>query len=346
MTLQHQIADAFATSTPLSICGGASKQFLGNQVAGEPLSTAEHRGVINYQPDELVMTVRSGTPLQEIKDILHAQHQRLAFEPPSFGDTATIGGTFACGLSGPSRPWAGSARDSLLGCTIINGRGEKLHFGGEVIKNVAGYDASRLMVGAFGTLGLIMDVSFRVLPVPTTEITLSFSVDAAQAVTNVVSWSQKPLPITAAAWLDGELLIRLSGAQAAIRAAQLQLGGEDSNQAEFWLQLREQQLDFFQTGKPLWRLSLPMAAAPLNIPGAEQLIEWGGAQRWLLSRERPQTIRQAALTAGGHATCFGNVQGGDIFTPLSKPMLALQQRLKKAFDPKGILNPGRIYTNL
>ena len=345
MTLQQQITEAFASATPLSICGGSSKQFLGNPVAGEPLSTAEHRGVINYQPDELVMTVRSGTPLQEIEEILRAQHQQLAFEPPSFGDTATIGGTFACGLSGPSRPWAGSARDSLLGCTIINGRGEQLHFGGEVIKNVAGYDATRLMVGAFGTLGLILDVSFKVIPVPATEITLSFSMDAAQAVTSVVSWSQQPLPITAAAWLDGELLVRLSGAQAAIRSAQLQLGGEVSEQRDFWLQLREQQPGFFQTGKPLWRLSMPMAAAPLDIPG-EQLIEWGGAQRWLISEEPPQAIRQAATSAGGHATCFRNAQGTEIFTPLSKPMLALQQRLKKSFDPKGILNPGRIYTDL
>ena len=345
MTLQQQITEAFASATPLSICGGSSKQFLGNPVAGEPLSTAEHRGVINYQPDELVMTVRSGTPLQEIEEILRAQHQQLAFEPPSFGDTATIGGTFACGLSGPSRPWAGSARDSLLGCTIINGRGEQLHFGGEVIKNVAGYDATRLMVGAFGTLGLLLDVSFKVIPVPATEITLSFSMDAAQAVTSVVSWSQQPLPITAAAWLDGELLVRLSGAQAAIRSAQLQLGGEVSEQRDFWLQLREQQPGFFQTGKPLWRLSLPMAAAPLDIPG-EQLIEWGGAQRWLISEEPPQAIRQAATSAGGHATCFRNAQGTEIFTPLSKPMLALQQRLKKSFDPKGILNPGRIYTDL
>ena len=343
MTLQQQITEAFASATPLSICGGSSKQFLGNPVAGEPLSTAEHRGVINYQPDELVMTVHSGTPLQEIEETLKAQQQRLAFEPPSFGDTATIGGTFACGLSGPSRPWAGSARDSLLGCTIINGRGEQLHFGGEVIKNVAGYDATRLMVGAFGTLGLILDVSFKVMPVPATEITLSFSAGAEQAVTSVVAWSQKPLPITAAAWLDGELLLRLSGAQAAIRSAQLQLGGEVSKQSEFWLQLREQQLGFFQTGKPLWRLSLPMAAAPLDIPG-EQLIEWGGAQRWLITGAEPEMIRQAATSAGGHATCFRNAQNTGIFTPLSKPMLALQQRLKKAFDPKGILNPGRMYT--
>jgi glycolate oxidase FAD binding subunit len=345
MTLRQQITEAFASATPLSICGGDSKQFLGNPVAGESISTAEHRGVINYQPDELVMTVRSGTPLQEIEEILRAQQQRLAFEPPSFGDTATIGGTFACGLSGPCRPWAGSARDSLLGCTIINGRGEQLHFGGEVIKNVAGYDATRLMAGAFGTLGLLMDVSFKVLPVPATEVTLSFSASAEQAVTSVVSWSQKPLPITAAAWLDGELLLRLSGAQAAIRAAQLQLGGKVSKQTKFWPQLREQQLDFFQPGKPLWRLSLPMAADPLDITG-EQLIEWGGAQRWLISGEEPQVIRQAAQAAGGHATCFRNARSRDIFTPLSKPMLALQQRLKKAFDPKGILNPGRIYTDL
>jgi glycolate oxidase FAD binding subunit len=345
MTLQQQITEAYASATPLSICGGSSKQFLGNPVAGEALSTTEQRGVINYQPDELVMTVRSGTPLLEVEEILAAQHQRLAFEPPSFGKSATIGGTFACGLSGPSRPWAGSARDSLLGCTIINGRGEQLHFGGEVIKNVAGYDATRLMVGAFGTLGLIMDVSFKVLPLPATEITLSFAMDAAQAVASVVAWSQKPLPISAAAWLDGELLVRLSGAQAAIHAAQLQLGGDISKQTDFWEQLREQQLGFFQTEKPLWRLSLPMATAPLDTPG-EQLIEWGGAQRWLLSGEKPHAIRQAALAAGGHATCFRNAQDTEIFTPLSKPMLALQQRLKKAFDPKGILNPGRIYAEL
>lgn len=345
MTLQQQITEAFSRSTPLSICGGGSKQFLGNPVTGEILSAAEHQGVINYQPDELVITARSGTPLQEIREILTAQHQRLAFEPPSFDSKATLGGTIACGLSGPSRPWSGSVRDSLLGSTIINGRGEQLHFGGEVIKNVAGYDASRLMAGAFGTLGLIMDVSIKVLPIAETELTLSFSMNAARAVSQVTTWLQLPLPITATAWLDGELLVRLGGAEAAIRSAQSQLGGEVSKQADFWPQLREQQLDFFQTVKPLWRLSLPMAAAPVDIPGV-QLIEWGGAQRWLVSESQAETVRQIASTAGGHATCFRNPLGAEIFHPLSKPMLALQQRLKKSFDPKGILNPGRIYTEL
>ncbi|MEN8212861.1 MAG: glycolate oxidase subunit GlcE [Pseudomonadota bacterium] len=345
MSLQQQIIEACASMTPLSIRGGDSKSFLGNPVSGQSLSTAEHRGVINYQPAELIMTARSGTPLHEIKEILMNQHQQLAFEPPSYGDKATIGGTFACGLSGPSRPWKGSARDAVLGCTIINGRGEQLHFGGEVIKNVAGYDASRLMVGAFGTLGVIMDISFRVVPVPAAQTTLSFSATASQAVTNVVSWSQQPLPITAAAWHDGELSVRLSGAAAAVRAARLQLGGEVSRSGDFWQQLREQQLAFFQTDKPLWRLSLPMAANQLEIP-AEQLIEWGGAQRWLTTDAQPQAIRQAAAAAGGHATCYRNAQGVERFTPLPKPMLALQQRLKQAFDPKGILNPGRIYPEL
>ncbi|MBU2722463.1 glycolate oxidase subunit GlcE, partial [Acidithiobacillus ferridurans] len=262
---------------------------------------------------------------------------------------ATIGGTLACGFSGPRRPYAGSARDMVLGMRILNGQGEILRFGGQVMKNVAGYDVSRLMVGALGTLGVLLEVSLKVLPRPDSTVTLVWPMDPVTAVQRMNDWAGQPLPLSATAY-DGEhLYIRLSGTGSAVRAAQTRLGGErlpDAEAAAFWVALREQRNDFFQGDAPLWRLAVAPATPPLPL-GDQTLIEWGGGQRWLRGALDATALRQLAAEHGGHATLFrGGNRRGEVFHPLAPPLLAIQQRLKAAFDPRGILNSGRLYATL
>lgn len=346
MELQERIRSAFNSSTHLAVHGGNSKGFLGPQSLGEVVSTLELNGIVNYQPEELFITAKAGTSLAEIEQALAEKGQQFPFEPPSFSDTATLGGAIACGLSGPGRPWKGAARDYVLGSRLINGKGEHLRFGGEVIKNVAGYDVSRLMCGAFGTLGLLTELSIKVIPLPQKQITLSWEHDRDEALARVNELSRLPFPISAAAWYRGVLSMRLSGAEAAIDSACQALGGIQNDSSGFWISLREQTHGFFQSDLPLWRLSLPQATPALDLPG-EELIDWGGAQRWLLSDAPADDIRNIASSAGGHATAFRKpMLSDDAFMPLTPAMLALHQRLKEAFDPKGILNPGRIYREL
>jgi len=342
-TLQQQVHDAAAEQRPLQIVGGGSKAFLGRAAQGEPLSLGEHRGITHYEPVELVLTARAGTPLREIEQALAEQGQMLPFEPPHFGDTATLGGTIAAGLSGPRRPFAGAVRDHVLGCTLLNGRGELLHFGGEVMKNVAGYDVSRLMSGAMGTLGVLLEVSIKVLPRPAEELTLSQPCDFNRAIELMNDWSAKPLPLSAACF-DGETLnVRLSGAATAVNAARAAIGGEVVDDGNgFWHALREHQHPFFESELPLWRLSLPPATPNLSVPG-QWLIDWGGAQRWLLTDAEPEQVWQAAAGAGGHATRFRGGDSSGVYQPLPEPLMALHRNLKRSFDPKGILNPGRLY---
>jgi glycolate oxidase FAD binding subunit len=261
----------------------------------------------------------------------------LGFEPPHFGPAATLGGTLACGLSGPRRPYAGSARDFVLGATIVNGAGEVLEFGGQVMKNVAGYDLSRLMVGAFGTLGVLLEVSLKVLPRPARELTLAFELGAAEALRRMNDWAGRPLPLSAAGHLDGRLYLRLSGSEQGVAAARAKLGGEPVNDGDtFWRALREHELDFFAAWTPLWRLSLPPAAPPLDLSG-RQLIDWGGAQRWLASDAPATTIQAAAAAAGGYATPFRHGPGAlSAFTGLDPTLRALHARLQRAFDPRGV----------
>jgi glycolate oxidase FAD binding subunit len=268
----------------------------------------------------------------------------LAFEPPGFGPRATLGGTIACGLSGPRRPYAGAARDFVLGVKMLNGKGEILRFGGEVMKNVAGYDLSRLLTGSLGTLGVILEVSLKVLPRPVLERTLAFSMDQARAIDTVNRWAGRPLPISATAF-DGErLLVRLSGTESGVESAARDLGGEtpDTGNA-FWNTLNEQTLAFFQRPGPLWRLSVPPTTAPMDLPG-QWFLEWGGAQRWLSSDAPAAMIREATDAVAGHATLFrhGDRQG-EVFHPLPPALLNLHRRLKQSFDPAGIFNPGRLY---
>ena len=345
----ERIRAAAAASTPLALHGSQSKSFLGNAAVGEPFDLRAHAGIVNYVPDELMLTARAGTRLADIDALLAGHGQMLGFEPPRFGADATLGGTLATGLSGPRRASAGAARDFVLGMRILDGRGQALRFGGEVMKNVAGYDVSRLMAGAFGTLGVILDASLKLLPRPRAERTQVFDLDTPLALARLRSWAQRPLPISASAILDGRLYIRLSGAVAAVRAAAAELGGETFDADSFWTDLREHRLAFFADPRPLWRVSVAPAAALADLDVA-RLIEWQGAQRWLKTDAAPAHIRELAAAGGGHATRFrAGAKPTPIdhaFHPLPRALLDLHRRLKERFDPHRLFNRGRLHPDL
>ena len=341
--LCERVRDHAQRKQALRVRGGGTKDFYGEESRGEPLSLREYSGVVAYEPKELVVTVRAGTPLRELEATLAAERQMLAFEPPHFGESATIGGAVACGLSGPRRPYAGAVRDFVLGTRIVNGKGEDLSFGGRVIKNVAGYDVSRLMTGALGTLGVITEISFKVLPRPASEATLAFEMDEAGAIAQANRWAGQPLPLSATAWQEGVLRVRLSGAASAIAAAKTKMGGEEIDAGTYWSDLREQKLPFFTSARALWRLSVPQTADPIATGGA-QLVEWGGGVRWAAGELDPLTIRSTIERLGGHATLFrGGDRSGGVFHPLQPAIMKIHRRLKEAFDPAGILNPDRMY---
>ena len=342
-TLIERIRAAHDSHTRLIIEGGGSKTFYGNPDEGEVLGTRALTGVVDYQPKELVLTARAGTPLAEIEALLAEQNQMLAFEPPHYSGGATLGGSIAAGLSGPRRPYAGAARDFVLGVRMIDGTGQPLRFGGQVIKNVAGYDVSRLMVGALGTLGLVTEVSLKVLPEAAVETTLQFELDEAAAIMKMNQWAGQPLPLSATSWHAGLLTVRLSGAASAVHAAQARLGGETlGDAAAFWQRLRNQATPFFDK-RPLWRLAVKSTTPPMNL-GDAQWIEWGGAVRWLASNLPAAHLREAAKAAGGHATLFrGDAPADGVFAPLAPALLTLHRNLKQRFDPRGIFNHGRLY---
>ncbi len=344
-----RIRSAAAGKKPLRLRGGGTKDFYGQALQGEVLDTRAYAGIVAYEPTELVVTVRCGTPLAELEAALRAQGQYLAFEPPHFGSTATVGGMLAAGLSGPRRQAAGAVRDFVLGVRMLDGRGDDLSFGGQVMKNVAGYDVSRPMAGSLGTLGLILEVSLKVPPLPFAEATLKLELPQDKAIGMLNHWGGKPLPISACAWAEGDLAVRLSGAASAVDAARQMMGGETIEAGEagrLWRGLREQTNSFFASAKPLWRLSLPSVAPPLALHG-EQLIEWGGSLRWLASNADARTIRAAAAQAGGHATLFRAAdKSAGVFTPLAPALAKIHRNLKRAFDPAGIFNPGRMYPDL
>ncbi|MEW6590083.1 MAG: glycolate oxidase subunit GlcE [Pseudomonadota bacterium] len=388
-TLIERIRAAHASGAPLILQGGGSKGFYGNADEGEVLSTRGLAGVVDYQPKELVLTARAGTPLVDIEALLAEHGQMLAFEPPHYGEFplagrttgepdaartmappplpnplpqageganvalrapkpiyATLGGAIAAGLSGPRRPYAGAARDFVLGVRLIDGTGQPLRFGGQVIKNVAGYDVSRLMVGALGTLGLITEVSLKVLPRPAEEATLQFELDEATAIRRMNEWAGQPLPLSATSWHAGVLSVRLSGAASAVRAGEAKLGGEAlKDGAAFWQRLRDQATPFFDK-RPLWRLAVRPTVGPLKL-GDAQWIEWGGAVRWLASDLPAAALREAARGCGGHATLFrGDAPPDGVFAPLPPALHRVHRALKQRFDPKGILNRGRLVAGL
>ncbi len=333
---------------PLRIRAGGTKDFYGQAMVGDILDPRAYTGIVEYDPSELVITARCGTPLADLDHAMHERGQMLAFEPPHLGQGATVGGMVAAGLSGPRRQAAGSVRDFVLGARVMDGHGNPLTFGGQVMKNVAGYDVSRVMAGAFGTLGLILEVSLKALPLPVAEATLRFELPEERTLELLNQWAARPLPISACAWRAGDLGVRLSGARAAVEAARVRLGGEliDPAQAtQFWTGIREQSDPFFATDLPVWRLSVRSTAAALRIPG-DQLIEWGGALRWCATSADARTVRDRAMQAGGHATLFRN---GDksvgVFTPLDPVIAAIHRNLKAVFDPHGIFNRGRIYSD-
>ncbi|KKO64237.1 putative FAD-linked oxidoreductase [Janthinobacterium sp. KBS0711] len=348
---RQQILAASAAGKPLRLRGGGTKDWYGQQLEGEVLDTRAYASIIDYEPTELVITARCGTPLAEIEAALAARNQMLAFEPPHFGPGATVGGVVASALSGPRRASAGALRDFVLGAVLMDGHGERLAFGGQVMKNVAGYDVSRLLAGSLGTLGLILEVSLKVLPLPLREATLRVACAEIAALRMLNEWAGKPLPISASCWHDGVLTVRLSGAEAAVSAALQSLGGEvlaAEEASAFWLSVREQTHAFFAGAGSLWRLSLPPHASAMILKG-RQLIEWGGAQRWLkldgdADAAGAQHVRQAVAAAGGHATLF---RGGDkavgVFHPLAPAVATIHQRLRQAFDPAGVFNPHRMY---
>ncbi|ALK95787.1 glycolate oxidase [Massilia sp. WF1] len=352
---QDQVRSAANDKRALRIRGGGTKDWYGQRIEGEILDTRPYAGIVDYEPTELVITARCGTPLAEIEALLAERKQMLAFEPPHFGEGATLGGAIAAGLSGPRRASSGALRDFVLGAKLVDGKGELLTFGGQVMKNVAGYDVSRLLAGSLGTLGLLLEVSVKVLPLAYREATLRFEMSEVDAIRTLNEWAGQPLPISASCWIDGVLALRLSGAQAAVDAAIRSLGGAHGGPhgdylmpdcAAFWAGLREQRHAFFDGDTPLWRLSVPPTASALVL-GGPQLIEWGGAQRWLRADGdaiTAQRIRATVSACGGHATLF---RGGDknvgVFQPLAPAIARIHERLKAGFDPANIFNPGRMY---
>lgn len=362
--LIDRVQSARAAGAQLCIRGGGTKDFYGEPPQGELLDTRVLEGTSSYEPTELVVTTRCGTSLAELEALLATRGQCLPFEPPHFGDPAlsarhrgaTVGGMVAAGLSGPARAAVGSVRDYVLGATMLNGRGEVLTFGGQVMKNVAGYDVSRLLAGSLGTLGLILEVSLKVMPVAPATVTLRLEMDQAEALVKLNDWGGQPIPLNASAWWDGNLILRLRGALAAVQAARVRLGG-DVVQPEFagpfWEGLRDHTDEFFSAahaavanGAALWRLSVPQVAPPLALAG-ELMIEWGGAQRWLCSALPASVVRDAAAQVGGHATLFtARDKSAGAFAPLRSPLDRIHRELKKSFDPSGLFNPGRLYPDL
>jgi len=340
------IREAAGAGRPLRLRGGGTKDFYGGEPRGEILDTRACAGIVSYEPSELVVTARCGTPLAELESALAGNGQMLAFEPPHFGPGATLGGCIAAGLSGPRRAAAGALRDFVLGARIVDGRGRLLSFGGQVMKNVAGYDISRLLAGSLGTLGVIVEVSLKVLPRPAAECTLRLEMPEGRAIETMNRWAGMPLPISATAWHDGALAVRLSGPPSALGAAADRLGGDrvDGAPAErYWQGIREHTDPFFAGEAPLWRLALPSGTPSLALPGA-RLIEWNGALCWLKANAEPATVRAAVAQAGGHATRFraGERSAGS-FSPLAPALARLHRELKAVFDPAGILNRGRLY---
>lgn len=353
LQIQELVQNAFAKKIPLKIYGSNTKSFFGNEVIGHPLCMADYSDIVEYEPAELVLTARAGTQLADIEKCLAEEGQMLAFEPPHFGEQATLGGTIASGLSGPRRPYAGAVRDSVLGVKCVNGKGEALRFGGQVIKNVAGYDASRLMVGALGTLAVLLEVSVKVIPKSEVEMTLVRKIHANEAQAFMAGLATKPIPLSAAAFIDGFVYLRFSGHDAAVNAAADKIGYDhkDENNS-IWQQIREQTHPFFDTDLPLWRVSIAANSPILAIAG-DWLIDWGGAQRWLKTQACPLQIRAAVAQMGGHATLFkrntfkpNGAEIEDVFHPLSPALAAVHKELKAAFDPGMILNRNKFYKDI
>lgn len=349
--LAERVRRAAAARTPLRIVGGDTKRFYGRPVAGEPLEVSGHAGVVNYDPAELVVTVRAGTRLRDLQDLLRRHDQRLPFEPPAFGAAATVGGMVAAGLAGPGRLARGPVRDFVLGSKLLTGDGRVLRFGGEVMKNVAGYDVSRLLAGSLGILGVILEVSLKVLPAPAGTRTFRGAVAADEAIALLATSTQHGMPVTASFWRAGELHVRLEASAGALDEAAALVGGEPlapEVATQWWSDVCEQRLAHFSAAPvPLWRIHVPAVApvAPL-APYESFAFEWNGQQRWVAGIDTA-TAERIARECGGHATCFrGAAADDEVFAPLPHALLELHRNVKRVFDPAAILNPGRMYAAL
>ncbi len=345
--IQDQLVDAIAQRSPLKITGGDSKSFLGRETIGSVVNMSTYSGIISYEPTELYITARAGTLLSEINQVLAEHRQMLAFEPPQINDKTTIGGVIATGLSGPRRPYSGSVRDHVLGIRCINGLGKDMTFGGQVMKNVAGYDLSRLMTGAFGTLGIILEISLSVMPQPAFEMTCRRQLSASVALAKMLELSRQAMPISASCYDGNELFIRLSGNKKVVKETSTIIAFDDYEQGPaFWNHLRDYKMPFFNSDTNIWRLSVPVTAN-LHCGQDPFIIEWGGSLYWLNSKRPAREMFNIAHKMGGSAMLLhGNVEGQDVFHPLTDAMLSLHKRLKNAFDPHGILNPGKLYATL
>lgn len=349
--LVDQVGDAREDGVALRIEGGGSKGFIGRSPVGDSLSLTGHCGIVSYDPGELVVTVRAGTPLAEIEAALAENGQVLPFEPPHFGETSTIGGTLACNLSGPARPWAGSGRDMVLGLKLIDGNGKLLSFGGKVMKNVAGYDISRLQCGGFGCFGILTEVSLKVLPKKPAALSLVAPMaDVDRAIQLMNRFSARSLPISGAAWFEHNLYIRLEGGASSVNGGVSILremapeAAFDEADAGLWTGMRNQSHEYFQTDDPVWRFSIKSTAPHFDLDGA-WLIDWAGSQRWLRGRHDLTHLESAAREAGGTVSCFRNGdRAGEVFQAPDQVTRRLYSKLKAAFDPGKIFNPGRLYS--
>lgn len=377
-SLQQQVKETISNKTPLYIQAGNSKPFYGNKVEAKILDVSEHTGVISYEPTELCITVRTGTKLCELEALLAEQNQILPFEPPHFSsdidgtDTATIGGAIATGISGPRRAYTGSVRDAILGVEIINGDGDIASFGGQVMKNVAGYDLSRLMVRSHGTLGVLLSVSIKLLPKPAKDITLSLKASQDEALAFFQALRVQQLPISASAWYDNKISLRISASETITETSHKRLNDFidakfpslrhaelDTNNESFWEDLRDHKHPFFQqVDKPVWRLSLPPSTESItqiddviseSNDNSEpcQLIEWGGAQRWVKTRSPANIIHSVAQSNKGYASFFYKKGIEDqTFAELDPTLFKIHQQLKSKMDTHGIFNPNKIYKGL
>ncbi|HLV77977.1 MAG TPA: glycolate oxidase subunit GlcE [Marinobacter sp.] len=346
--LREQVLEAGSSGQQLNIVGGGTKAFMGRKAGAGAgtLSMAGHTGVVEYHPVELVLTVRAGTTLREIELVLAEHGQCLHFEPPHPGEAATIGGTLACNLSGPARPWAGSVRDQVLGIRLLNGKGEHLRFGGQVMKNVAGYDVARLQAGAMGTLGVITEISLKVMPKPAASATLVRTLSMAEAVEYMNRRAGEPKPLTGACWVDGKVYLRLAGARTAVEATAAQWGGDLLPDGDgFWRQIQDMQHGFFNHPEaPLWRFSVSSTATLPELEGP-WMIDWAGSQRWYCGPAALSDLEPLARRAGGQVSLFrGGDRTAEVMQGPPEALKAIQRRIKHSFDPGGIFNPGRLYS--
>ncbi len=338
---QDAIRSAATDHKALRIRGSGSKDFYGVSLEGEILDTRDYSGIVDYEPTELVLTARAGTPLREVEAVLSEQGQMLPFEPPHFGPDATFGGCIASGFSGPRRAYQGATRDFVLGVRALNAACEDLRFGGQVMKNVAGYDLSRLMTGSFGTLGLLLEISVKVLPTPDDEQTLRLDVREAGAIDTMNRLAGQPLPLSGTCYVHNSLYVRLSGAASAVSAARKQLGGDAIDGADFWHSVREHVHPFFHDTTPVWRLSMKSTTAPQAL--GSSLLEWNGSLRWIAAEGELESMHAAASKAGGYATAFRSQTRPSAIQQLTPAMMAMQKKIKQALDPEGIFGPRRLH---